>query len=94
MVGVAGTDATHAPVDLEVRVFAAPLGVDEDPVTGSVNASLAQWLMADGWMPPRYVAAQGRCVGRDGRVQVQRDEDGRVWVGGASITCIDGQVRL
>jgi PhzF family phenazine biosynthesis protein len=94
MVGVAGRPATQATADLEVRVFAAPIGVDEDPVTGSFNAGLAQWLIADGWMPARYTAAQGRCVEREGRVQVQRDEDGRVWIGGASMTCIDGQVHL
>ncbi|MDR0478939.1 MAG: PhzF family phenazine biosynthesis protein [Burkholderiaceae bacterium] len=94
-VGVAAVStAANDAVDLHVRAFAAPTGIDEDPVTGSLNASLAQWLMADALMPPRYVAAQGQCVGRDGRVQVQRDADGRVWVGGASVTCIDGQVRL
>jgi PhzF family phenazine biosynthesis protein len=103
-VGVAGIPATpgtgadstsmHAPADLEVRAFTAPVGIEEDPVTGSLNASLAQWLIADALMPPHYLAVQGRCVGRDGRVQVRRDEEERVWIGGASITCIDGQVRL
>ncbi|MDR2991479.1 MAG: PhzF family phenazine biosynthesis protein [Burkholderiaceae bacterium] len=83
-----------ADLDLYVRAFTAPAGIEEDPVTGSLNASLAQWLIADALMPPRYVAAQGQCVGCDGRVQVQRDEDGRVWIGGVSVTCMDGQVRL
>ena len=80
--------------DLYVRAFTAPAGTEEDPVTGSLNASLAQWLIAEALMPPRYVAAQGQCVGRDGRVEVRQDADGRVWIGGASVTCIDGQVRL
>jgi PhzF family phenazine biosynthesis protein len=78
----------------EVRAFAAPIGVNEDPVTGSLNASLAQWLMAEGRMPQKYVAAQGRCLDRDGQVSLQRDEDGQVWVGGEAVTCIDGTVLL
>ncbi|MES2534060.1 MAG: PhzF family phenazine biosynthesis protein [Pseudomonadota bacterium] len=79
---------------IEVRAFAAPVGIEEDPVTGSFNASLAQWLIADGHLPERYLAAQGQCLGRDGRVHIERDADGQVWVGGDSVTCIDGQVSL
>ena len=79
---------------LEVRAFAAPIGVEEDPVTGSANASLAQWLIADGHLPERYLASQGQCLGRDGRVHVERDAAGQVWIGGDSVTCIDGQVSL
>jgi PhzF family phenazine biosynthesis protein len=79
---------------IEVRGFAAPVGIEEDPVTGSFNASLAQWLIADGHMPERYVATQGQVLGRDGRVHVMRDSDGQVWVGGDSVTCIDGSVTL
>ncbi|CAN5705251.1 PhzF family phenazine biosynthesis protein [soil metagenome] len=79
---------------IEVRAFAAPVGIEEDPVTGSFNASLAQWLIADGHLPERYLAAQGQCLGRDGRVHIERDADGQVWVGGDSVTCIDGQVAL
>ena len=80
--------------ELEVRAFAAPLGVDEDPVTGSLHASLAQWLIADGLAPRAYVAAQGRCLGRTGRVHIAQAGDGQVWVGGDVVTCIDGSVRL
>lgn len=83
-----------AAVDLEVRAFAAPVGVDEDPVTGSLNASLAQWLIADGHLPARYVAGQGQCLERDGRVRIERDADGQVWVGGDAVTCIEGSVLL
>jgi PhzF family phenazine biosynthesis protein len=86
--------SAEAPVALEVRAFAAPLGVEEDPVTGSLNASLAQWLIAEGHLPERYLAAQGQCMGRAGRVHVNRDADGQVWVGGDSVTCIDGSVTL
>ncbi len=81
-------------VDLEVRGFAAPLGVNEDPVTGSLNAGLAQWLIADGYMPESYIVAQGTCLERAGRVSISRDASGQVWVGGAVVTCIDGMVRL
>ncbi|HYP81743.1 PhzF family phenazine biosynthesis protein [Variovorax sp.] len=84
----------RAEAQLEVRGFAAPIGVDEDPVTGSLNASLAQWLIADDRLPERYVAAQGQCIGRDGRVHIERDDDGQVWVGGRSVTCIQGSVTL
>ena len=79
---------------IEVRAFVDPVGVPEDPVTGSLNASLAQWLIADGHMPERYLAAQGTCLERAGRVWVERDGNGQVWVGGASVTCIDGAVNL
>ena len=80
--------------DLEVRAFAASIGINEDPVTGSLNASLAQWLMADGFMPEHYTASQGVCMGRAGQVDLQRDAQGQVWVGGQSVTCISGQVTL
>jgi PhzF family phenazine biosynthesis protein len=85
---------TCSGADLEVRAFAAPIGVNEDPVTGSLNASLAQWLIADGHAPACYVAAQGACLGRAGRVHIERDADGQVWVGGDSVTCIAGSVAL
>jgi PhzF family phenazine biosynthesis protein len=81
-------------IGLEVRAFAAPMGIEEDPVTGSLNASLAQWLIAEGHLPERYLAAQGQCLGRAGRVHVMRDVDGQVWVGGDSVTCIDGKLTL
>jgi len=90
--------AEAATADFEVRAFAAPIGIEEDPVTGSLNASLAQWLIAEGHAPERYVAAQGTCLGRAGRVCLTRETDARgsaqVWVGGESVTCIDGTVTL
>jgi PhzF family phenazine biosynthesis protein len=90
-----GHEATAAPEpDLEVRAFAASVGVSEDPVTGSLNASLAQWLIADGHMPARYLAGQGVCLGRAGRVHIERDAQEQVWVGGESVTCISGAVTM
>ena len=77
-----------------MRAFAAPIGINEDPVTGSLNASLAQWLIGEGYAPARYLAAQGTCLGRAGQVHIERDGAGQVWVGGASVTCIEGTVQL
>jgi len=97
-VGVAaaytGAGTTSEDVNLEVRGFAPHLGVDEDPVTGSLNASLAQWLMADGHMPRQYLAAQGANLGRAGRVRIDTDAAGQVWVGGRSVGCILGTVEI
>ena len=83
-----------ADFDFEVRAFAAVIGIPEDPVTGSLNASLAQWLVAEGLAPARYVAAQGTCLGRAGRVHISRDGAEQVWVGGDTLTCIEGHVQL
>jgi PhzF family phenazine biosynthesis protein len=77
-----------------VRAFAAPMGNPEDPVTGSLNASLAQWLIAEGLAPPSYLVAQGECLGRAGRVHIAQDSDAQVWVGGQSVTCIQGTAML
>jgi PhzF family phenazine biosynthesis protein len=79
---------------VEVRMFVSDAVVAEDPITGSFNASLAQWLIADGHAPKRYVAAQGTCIGREGRVHIEQDGSGQVWVGGDSVTCVDGSVLL
>jgi PhzF family phenazine biosynthesis protein len=86
--------AAGAAPDFEVRAFAASVGVNEDPVTGSLNAGLAQWLIAEGHAPERYLASQGVCLGRAGQVHIERDAAGQVWVGGESVTCINGQLAL
>jgi predicted PhzF superfamily epimerase YddE/YHI9 len=75
-------------------MFVSDLVVAEDPITGSFNASLAQWLIADGHAPHNYVAAQGTCIGREGRVYITQDTSGQVWVGGDSVTCVEGSVLL
>jgi len=78
----------------EVRAFfPGHGGLAEDPVTGSLNAALAQWLIGAGLAPERYVAAQGTALGRAGRVHVARD-GGTVWIGGESVGCIEGHVTL
>jgi PhzF family phenazine biosynthesis protein len=95
-IGVAARyhDARQGEPMLEVRAFAEAIGIPEDPVTGSLNASLAQWLIDEGHMPTRYLATQGACLGRAGRVHVERDEHGQVWIGGETATCIEGTVLL
>jgi PhzF family phenazine biosynthesis protein len=92
-VGVAGR-RNHGETDLEVRAFfPGTNGLAEDPVTGSLNAGLGQWLIGAGLMPTYYVAAQGTAIGRAGRVHVQQLGD-QIWVGGSVVTCISGTVEL
>jgi PhzF family phenazine biosynthesis protein len=81
--------------DWEVRAFFPVEGaMREDPVTGSLNASLAQWMLGTGVATAPYVAAQGASLGRSGRVHISQDDDGTIWVGGNSVTCIDGNVNM
>jgi PhzF family phenazine biosynthesis protein len=87
-------DQTKADAHLEVRAFAAAIGITEDPVTGSLNASLAQWLIGSGTMPRQYLSSQGGALGRQGRVHIQQDAQGQVWVGGDTVVCIEGHVAL
>lgn len=86
--------ADTAQPGVVVRAFAAPMGNPEDPVTGSLNASIAQWLIAEGLAPTSYLVAQGECLGRAGRVHIAQDADGQVWVGGRAVTCIEGTALL
>jgi PhzF family phenazine biosynthesis protein len=94
-VGVVGAREPGAECAFEVRAFfPGHEGLVEDPVTGSLNAALARWLIGAGLGPDRYVAAQGTALGRAGRVHVERDAGGETWIGGESITCISGHVTL
>ncbi len=93
-VGIVGAHPDDAGAAIEVRVFCPAVGVPEDPVTGSFNAALAQWLTADGTLAGSYVAAQGTAIGRSGRVHVSTDDAGAIWVGGDTITTIRGTVDL
>lgn len=78
-------------VDFEVRAFTA--AGFEDPVTGSLNAGLAKWLISSNKAPSSYIAAQGTALGRSGRIHVRREADD-IWVGGNVATCIEGVVTL
>ena len=92
-VGVVAPHPAGSDVDFEVRFFAAAIGINEDPVTGSLNANIARWLIDTDRAAARYVAAQGTAMGRAGRIHVQRDEHG-TWIGGDVAGCVDGSVLL
>jgi PhzF family phenazine biosynthesis protein len=93
--GVVGFHPEDAEAAIELRAFFPINGVTaEDPVTGSLNASVAQWLLGSGRLRAPYVATQGSAIGRDGRIYVSQDEDGTIWVGGRAETVISGSVEL
>jgi PhzF family phenazine biosynthesis protein len=91
--GVVGAYPAGSECQFEVRAFVPDLGVPEDPVTGSLNAGLAQWLIAAGLAPARYVAAQGAALGRAGRVFVTQ-QGADIWIGGAVCSVLTGAVTL
>jgi PhzF family phenazine biosynthesis protein len=91
--GLVGRHAEGHNAMFEVRAFAPGLGVNEDPVTGSLNAALALWLIGAGLAPQAYVAAQGAALGRAGRVHVQR-EGGATWIGGDVVALVEGTIAL
>jgi PhzF family phenazine biosynthesis protein len=94
-IGVFGRHPAGSPEEFEVRAFFPKDGATvEDPVTGSLNASLALWLLSSGKARAPYVASQGTALGRRGRVHVSTDDAGGVWVGGGTHTLISGSVHL
>jgi predicted PhzF superfamily epimerase YddE/YHI9 len=94
--GVVGPYPAGGSLAFELRAFFTDHygSVREDPVTGSLNASTAQWLLASGWATAPYTAAQGTCIGHTGRIHVDRDERGVVWVGGKTVTLFSGSCEL
>ena len=95
LVGLVGVESPGAQTDVEVRAFFPKDGMPaEDPVTGSLNASLGQWLLGSGRLRSPYVAGQGSALGRAGRVHVSQDTDGQVWVAGTVRTLIEGTIDL
>lgn len=94
-VGVVGPYPEGSPYAFEVRGFFPKQGATaEDPVTGSLNASLAQWLLQTGRAQAPYVASQGTALNRSGRITISHDPDGTIWVAGGAVTCIAGQVEI
>lgn len=92
VLGVVGAHPEGSPVQFEARAFALPKGVREDPVTGSLTAGLAQWLIGAGTAPRDFRVGQGACLGRQGVLTVESlGED--IWVGGASVTCVRGTLE-
>ena len=96
MAGVAALLDPAGPADpaVEVRAFFYAGGTREDPVTGSLNGAVAQWLVGNGTLVAPYVSSQGTSMGRDGKVFVSPGEGDALWVGGDAVTGIDGQVEL
>ena len=94
-IGLVALHDAGGDVDVEVRGFFSAGGgaVLEDPVTGSLNASVAQWLLEAGHVEAPYVAAQGRQVGADGRIHVSQDDDGTIWVAGDTTTVVTGSLQ-
>jgi PhzF family phenazine biosynthesis protein len=92
-VGIAAPQLAGADTDYEVRVFVPSLGVPEDPVTGSLNAGLAQWLIGTGAAADNYVVRQGTALGRAGKVFIERIGDD-IWIGGEVVGCIEGVVEF
>jgi PhzF family phenazine biosynthesis protein len=94
-IGVVGPHPPGGEAAFEVRAFFPKDGtMVEDPVTGSLNASLAEWLLRTGRATSPYIASQGAALGRHGRVHITRDDDGTIWVAGGTVTCISGSVDL
>lgn len=94
MVGAIGACPDGAEHDFEMRTFAPGVRVPEDPVCGSMNASVGQWLTTTGKAAATYRVAQGARVGRAGTIQVTADADGTVWVGGAAASFVSGSITL
>src|SRR5829696_1662883 len=94
-IGVVGPHPPGAATAFELRAFFPKDGATvEDPVTGSLNASVGRWLLESGRATAPYVAAQGTALGRAGRVHVTTDDGGSIWVGGGTVTCVAGMVEL
>jgi len=93
--GIVGAYPEGSPAAFEVRAFFPKDGaLVEDPVTGSLNAAIAPWLLRTGRATAPYVVSQGTLLGRAGRVHVERDDEGTIWVGGATVTCVSGEAEL
>lgn len=93
--GVVGAYPPGSRAAFEVRAFfPKDASCVEDPVTGSLNASLAPWLIGTGRASSPYVVSQGTAVGRSGRVHISADPQGRIWVAGATVTCVSGHAAL
>ena len=90
-VTVFGLEREGARAQIEARSFAPADGTPEDPVCGSGNGCVAALVRREGLLASRtYIAGQGGCLGRDGRVEIRFDEDASIWVGGQAVTCVEG----
>lgn len=95
-IGVVGPYPPGSECAFEVRaLFSDDSGaMREDPVTGSLNASLAQWLLGTGRATAPYCTSQGTRLGRAGRPRIEQDADGTIWIGGNTVPSVDGVLDL
>jgi PhzF family phenazine biosynthesis protein len=94
-VGVIGAHPPGSQCQYETRHLSPSSGWSEDPITGSLNAAIAQWMYGAGYWRDPVVVAQGTCIGREGRVFIRRDEvTGKVWIGGNTCILIEGTLTL
>jgi PhzF family phenazine biosynthesis protein len=94
MAGAIGAHPDGSEHAFEMRTFAPRAGVPEDPVCGSMNAGVGQWLFRTGLVSGGYRVSQGRRLGRAGDITITADPDGTVWVGGATHTLFRGSVVI
>jgi PhzF family phenazine biosynthesis protein len=94
MVGALGAYPAGSANAFELRTFAPGVGLTEDPICGSMNASVGQWLLRSGQVSTGYTVSQGTRLGRAGQVTITVDESGQVWCGGATTTCLRGVAIL
>jgi PhzF family phenazine biosynthesis protein len=93
--GIVGLYPAGSPAALELRAMWPQDGsVVEDPVTGSLNASAAGWLIRSDRLAAPYTATQGAALGRAGRIEITQDADGTIWTGGRTMTVVSGTVDL
>jgi PhzF family phenazine biosynthesis protein len=93
--GAVGFHPPGSEAAIELRAWAPVNGLAaEDPVTGSLNASVAQWLLGNGRLTAPFVARQGNAIERAGRIEISEGDDGTIWVGGRAETVIEGLVEL
>lgn len=93
-IGLFAPQAPGSECDYEVRMLAPSSGMSEDPITGSLNAAIAKWMLASGRLQKPYLVAQGTSIGRSGRVTVNAGSDGVAWIGGQVHIVIEGQVHI
>ena len=93
-IGLFAPQAPGSECDYEVRMLAPSSGMSEDPITGSLNAAIAKWMLASGRLQRPYLVAQGTNIGRSGRVTVKAGSDGVAWIGGQVHILIEGPVHI
>lgn len=93
-IGLIARHPQGSECDYEVRMLAPSSGMSEDPITGSLNAAVAQWMLAEGRLTKPYIAAQGTAINRKGRVSVKSDANSQVWIGGQVHILIEGTLAL